>query len=179
MTTKSVAQCVEYCQENSIRSAKTFIRIGDGRYVKDYAYWIAADGDSSKSQEIFIFRKKYLFMTHGFDRFVFVTSSVQSKESNSGSLIGSFQFHTRRDNGEKEDASTLLFYSSTADNDIVRYECIVEENGTQKREEGHVNYGNEVWLIKFTDIRSGENNESKKILEVKFYDKNNKLIYTY
>lgn len=81
------------------------------------------------------------------------------------------QFQTRNDKGEKENGYTLLFYCSSADNDIVEYEYILEENGKEKIERGTVPYGNAAWLVTFTDI--GEN---KMLKEICFYDENHNLI---
>lgn len=173
LTTKSVEQCFEYCTENSRRSATQFLRIGDGRYVHDYSYLIAADGDASMGQEIFVFRKTSLFSAFGLDRYRLVISSAQGSETSEKS-VGSLLFQTRNDKGKKDDGYTLLFYCSSAGNDIVEYEYVLEENGKEKSESGGVKYGNDAWLVVFTDI--GEN---KKLKEICFYDKNHNLICEY
>ena len=66
-STMSALDCKNYCIEHTARNATKFTRIGDGRYVDDYAYWIASNGDSKRAQEIFIFKRKSLGMFH-FDR---------------------------------------------------------------------------------------------------------------
>lgn len=173
LTTKSVEQCFEYCRDNSRRSATEFMWIGDGRYVKDYVYLIASNGGASAGQEIFVFKRTPLFSVYAFNRYRPVISSAQGSETSEKS-VGSLLFQTRNDKGKKDDKLTLLFYSASSDNDIVEYEYTLEESGNEKHKSGAVRYGNDAWLVTFTDI-----GESKKLKEIRFYDKNRNLICEY
>ncbi len=88
-STMSALDCKNYCIEHTARNATKFTRIGDGRYVDDYAYWIAANGDSKRAQEIFIFKRKSLGMFH-FDRYEFVADSARNTQTEGAEKAGSF-----------------------------------------------------------------------------------------
>lgn len=178
-TTLSAEECIEYCLENTNRSATNFTRIGDGRYVEDYAYYIAVDGDSSKPQEVFVFKKKFLGFIH-FDRYKFVMSSTQSKNNaKDENKFGSIQFFTRNDNGEKETESTLIFFGTQKDSDITEYEYKLTVREGSNIYRGNVSKGESVWFVKFYGLCNTDENYKKLVSEVKFYDSNGDLVGAY
>ena len=177
-STMSALDCKNYCIEHTARNATKFTRIGDGRYVDDYAYWIAANGDSKRAQEIFIFTRKSLGMFH-FDRYEFVADSARNTQTEGAEKAGSIQFFTRKDNGEKETGSTLLFFGARADSDIVRYEYTLTVAEGSNVYNGNVVFGDGVWFVKFFDIGNADEHRKKLVSNVKFFDSDNKLIYTY
>lgn len=177
-STKSPIECIEYCRKNTKREATSFCRIGDGRYIEDYAYWIAEDGDPSKSQEIFIFKRKNLGPLE-FDRYEFVLSSVQNTNDCEETKVGSVQFFTRKDNGDKETNSTLLFYGATADSDIQSYQYKITQAGELETHQGKILKTDSVWILKIFDLGNGDENNKRQITEVNFFDSDEKLIYSY
>ncbi|MDE5994348.1 MAG: hypothetical protein K2G60_02415 [Oscillospiraceae bacterium] len=178
-TTMSVDKCIEYCIEHSERNATNFVRIGDGRYAADYAYFIAADGDSSKAQEIFVFKRTFLgFIT--FDRYKFVMSSTQSGREGENKF-GSLQFFTRNDKGEKETEATLLFFGANRDSDITTYEYTLTVREGSNVYSGTVikGQGASIWFVKFYGLGNIDENDKKIISDVKFYDSNGNLVGVY
>lgn len=178
LSTMSSADCMNYCKEHTERNATKFVRIGDGRYVDDYAYWIASDGDSKKAQEVFVFKKKSLGILH-FDRYEFVMDSTRDVQPEDAEKVGSIQFFTRNDSEEKETGSTLLFFGAASDSDIVRYEYTLTVKEGSNVYNGNVVFGDGVWFVKFFDLGNVDENRKKLISKVKFFDSKNKLIYTY
>ncbi len=179
LTTLSVEGCMEYCKENTERAATSFSRIGDGRYAEDYAYFIAADGDSSKPQEIFVFKKNH-FGPIAFDRYEFVMSSTQSSGTPEGdNQFGSIQFFTRNDKGEKETGSTLLFFGANRDSDISEYEYTLTVKEGSNVYRGSVVRDERVWFVKFYDLGNVDENSKKMVTDVKFYDSNGHLVGSY
>lgn len=177
-STMSPKECIEYCQENTKRNATSFVRFGDGRYTQDYAYWIATNGDSSKTQEIFIFRRKFLGPFH-FDRYQFVVSSTQSANDSEETNVGSIQFFTRKDNGDKETGSTLLFYGALEDTDAYRYQYTLTQSGISETHQGKVLKTESAWILKIFDLGNIDENSAREITEVNFYDSNGNLIFKY
>ncbi len=176
LTTMSVGKCIDYCLENTNRNATHFSRIGDGRYIDDYAYFIAADGDSSKPQEIFVFKQKSLGFID-FDRYEFIMSSNYGSESNNG--FGSIEFFTKKDNGEKEEGSTLFFFGANKDSDITEYEYTLTVREGSNVYRGRVVRTPNVWFVKFFDISSLDENTKKLVSNVKFYDSKGNLVNEY
>lgn len=177
-TTMSAQECKEYCLKNTERNATNFVRFGDGRYAEDYAYFVAADGDSSKAQEIFVFKRTFLGPIT-LDRYKFVMSSTQSGREGENKF-GSLQFFTRNDKGEKETEATLLFFGASRDSDIATYEYTLTV-----REGSNVYSGiipsreNPVWIVKFYGLGNTDYNDKKEISDVKFYDSNGNLVGVY
>lgn len=161
-----------------MREATSFSRIGDGRYVEDYAYWIASNGDSSKSQEIFIFKKKFVWPFHC-DRYQFVISSTQNISAADVTDAGSIQFFTRNDKGEKENEATLLFYGAIADSNIVKYEYTLTVKEGSSVYKGNVIKSESVWFVKFYGLGNTDENSKKLITDVKFFDADDNLICAY
>lgn len=178
MSTMSALECIEYCQENSKRDAMEFQPFADDRYKNRYTYWIASDGDSSKSQEIFVFRLKR-FLGLDISRYQYVASSVESDVEKSDIPIGSMQFFTRKDDGEKEAGATLLLYGSAAESDIFYCEYTLTTNDFSEIHKEKVLLGDKGWLVKITDIGNIEKNIKKEVTNIKFYDIDNNLIYEY
>ena len=175
-TTISAAECEAYCIERTNRGATDFVCFGDGRYVEDYTYWVAADGDSTKAQEIFIFKQK-LFGLLNFNRYQFIASNTQVLSDNN--KVGSIRFFTRNDDGKKEKASTLLFYGAVADSDIKRYEFSLTIAQGTNTYAGTIKANNGAWLVKFCDVQSIDENTKKDISNVKFFNSKDEIILTY
>lgn len=175
-TTMSYQDCIDYCVEHTGRSATKFSRIGDGRYAEDYAYLVAADGDSSKAQEIFIFKKKHL----GFiklDRYKFIMSSTA--DSQEAKKFGAVQFFTNNDSGEKETQATLLCWGASQDSDIIRYEYTLTVREGSNIYSGYVMRSSDIWFVKFYGLNNADDNYKKVISDIKFYDSNDNLIDVY
>lgn len=176
-TTMSIDKCIAYCREHTERNATNFVRIGDGRYIEDYAYFIAADGDSSKPQEIFVFKRKFLgFIT--LDRYKFVMSSTQSGREGEDKF-GAIQFFTRNDEGEKETGATLLFFGANKDSDITTYEYTLTVKEGSNVYSGNVEKTNSVWFVRFYGLGNVDENTKKMISDVKFYDSEGNLVGVY
>lgn len=173
LTTTSVQGCIDYCVENSQRSATTFIRIGDPRHVEEYAYFIAADGDPSKPQEIFVFREKFFGSSSYWDRYVFVMSSTQATGNvKSGKGYGSLRFFAKNDHDETEKGATLIYFGASKESDIFGCEYTVtipEGSLTGRKKALKDNY---VWSISFFDLCNTDHTAEKEISDVRFYDYN-------
>ncbi len=177
--TNSVQECINYCIENSERGATSFSRIGDGRYIEDYAYFIAADGDSTKPQEIFVFKKRF-FGFMALDRYEFVMSSTQGGHIGEGENdFGSIQFFTKNNKGEKETGSTLLFFGAIKDSDITGYEYTLTVREGSNVYSGNVVKEESVWFVKFCDLGNVSENSKKLVSEVKFYDSEGNIVGIY
>lgn len=179
LNTLSIQECKEYCLKNTERNATYFSRFGDGRYVEDYAYFVAANGDSTKPQEIFIFKRKFLGCIP-FDRYEFVVSSTQGNyNAESENKFGAIQFFTRNDKEEKENGATLLFFGAKKDSDITKYEYTLTVREGANVYSGTVVKDEFIWFVKFYDLGNVDENSKKMISEVKFYDSNGNLVDTY
>lgn len=178
-TTYSPQGCKDYCAEHSERNATQFTRIGDGRYIKDYAYFIAADGDSDKPQEIFIFKRKF-FGLITLDRYEFIVSSVQlSYSDDTKTKFGSIQFFTENDKGEKESSSTLIFFGATKDSSIKKYDYTLTVREGSNVYSGNVVDTGGIWFIKFFNINEADEYSKKIVSDVNFYNINGDLIDSY
>lgn len=178
-TTLSVQDCRNYCLENTERNSTYFSRIGDGRYVEDYAYFIAANGDPDKPQEIFIFKKKF-WGSFSFDRYEFIMSSTQSdKNEEDETEFGSIHFFTRNDAGEKETGATLLFFGANMGSDITEYEYTLKVGEKSNIYKKSVTRGEFVWFIKFYDLGNADKNNKKTVSDIKFYDSKGNLVGIY
>lgn len=178
-TTMSVQECAQYCLKNTERNATYFSRFGDGRYAEDYAYFVAADGDSSQPQEIFIFKKSF-FGFIDLDRYTFVMSNIQNNNSaDEENKFGSVQFFTRDDNGEKETGATLIFFGSKKDSDITEYEYTLTVKEGSNVYRGTVLKNEYIWFVKFYDLGNIDENHKKEISQVKFYDSKDNLVDVY
>lgn len=177
-TTMSVNQCIKYCIEHTERNATKFSRVGDGRYVDDYAYFIAADGDPKKPQEIFIFKQKNLGSSI-LDRYVFVMSSVQSDSEKDNNSFGAIQFFTRNDKGEKEGTATLLFYGAYKDSTIASYEYKLTVREGSNIYKSNILNAEDIWFLKFTDLCDYDETRKKMVSDVKFYNVIGELVGEY
>ncbi len=177
-TTKSPTACIEYCVENSSRGATEFVRFADGRYVQDYTYWIASNGDSSKTQEIFIFKRKFIG-PFKLDRYVFVISSNLPSALYEKTEAGSIRFFTENDDGEKDIESTLLFYGATADSNIKRFEyTLTNRHGSNIYSEDLKDYDG-VWFVQICGINDIDEKYKYIISNVNFYDENNNVVCSF
>lgn len=177
--TMSIEECKEYCLKNTERNATYFSRFGDGRYIEDYAYFVAADGDSSKPQEIFVFKKKFLGFID-FNRYEFIISSTQSNHNTERiNKFGSIQFFTRNDTGEKETGATLIFFGANADSNITEYEYLLSVREGSNVYRGSVVKNKFIWFVKFYNLGNADENNKKMISEVKFYDTEGNLVDIY
>lgn len=177
-TTLSIQECQEYCLKNTERNATYFSRVGDGRYIEDYAYFVAADGDSTKPQEIFIFKKKFFGCIH-LDRYEFIVSSTQGNIVENKNKFGSIQFFTRNDKGEKETGATLLFFGANKDSDITEYEYTLTVREGANVYRGTVVRNEYIWFLKFYDLGNVDEDTKKMVSEVKFYDSKGNLVDSY
>lgn len=177
-TTVSSDGCVEYCKENTARGATKFSPIADGRYVWDYIYWIAADGDSEAGQEVFVF-KRVSFVGMDLGRYKFVCKSdLANQHSIYENKVGTMEFFTRSDDGEKENCATRIYFAASQDAKINSYEYTLTVREGSNVYQGYIGRAeNPVWLIKFCGLESNDYNTQKEISDVKFYDKDGK-VYT-
>lgn len=177
-TTLSIQECKEYCLKNTERNATYFSRFGDGRYIEDYAYFVAADGDSTKPQEIFVFKRKFLGCIP-FDRYEFIVSSTQGNIVESKNKFGSIQFFTRNNKDEKETGATLLFFGANKDSDITEYEYTLTVREGANVYRGTIVRNEYIWFLKFYDLGNVDENTKKMVSEVKFYDSKGDLVDSY
>lgn len=178
-TTLSVRDCRNYCMENTERNSTYFSRIGDGRYVEDYSYFVAADGDSDKPQEVFIFKKKF-WGSFNFDRYEFIMSSTQSdKTTEDETEFGSIHFFTRNDAGEKETGATLLFFGANKGTDIAECEYTLTVGGNSNVYRETVTRNEFVWFVKFYDLGNADENNKKIVSDIKFYDTKGNIVGVY
>lgn len=139
-------------------------------------YYIATDGDSSKAQEIFIFKRKYF---GSLMRYKFVMSSEQSGREGE-EKFGSIQFFTRNDNGEKETESTLLFFGIITDSNIATYEYTLTVREGSNVYRGNVSWRDKpIWHVRFCGLNNTDDNYKKVISDVKFYDSDGNLVGVY
>lgn len=166
-------KCVEYCKENTERNATIFECVsGDPRYTESYLYWVAGDGDSTKPQEIFVFREKFLLNEFDFLRREFVASSIQSESLEDDEGVNSFEFITYDDENKKEDVATRLYYGSLNELDVFWYECTVLVSGKKETFEGKVMRNDNTWMLRSFDI-----SETGNIVDLKLYDYDRNLLY--
>lgn len=169
LSTMSAQACAEYCVENSMRGATQFSCLGDGRYTYDYNYWIAVDGNKDKGQEAFVF-KKVRSGIFDLNRYRFVVGSNQG--SGTDSSIGSLEFFTRNDKGEKETSPSLIYFGSLSDADVFycEYKLTVSDGSTVLNRK--VTRNDKVWIVKFFETDNSSEETKKIISDVKFYNSN-------
>lgn len=178
LSTMSPKQCLNYCTENSIRNSKEFMRIDTEDYIQNYSYWIAKDKNPSKPQEMFIFKKFYWGPFH-LDRYRLILRTTNDKNE-SPSPIGSVQFFPKKDNGEQESGSTLIFYGSSADSNICSYNYILKTSSGEKLYKKTMKSISGIWFIKFPDLNNDfDENSKKEITKVDFLDESGNIIFTY
>lgn len=178
LSTMSPNQCYNYCIENSIRESNDFMRIDTDDYTQNYSFYIAKNQNLSKSQEMFIFKKFYWGPFH-FDRYRLILQTT-SNDNNSFQPIGSVQFFPRKDNGEKESGSTIIFFGSSSDSDIRSYEYTLKTNNEEKLFEENMTSICGVWFIRFSNLNNDVDEKSKKeLMKVDFLDETGNIIYTY
>ena len=166
-------KCVEYCKENTERNATIFECLsGDPRYTESYLYWVAGDGDSTKPQEIFIFKEKFLLNEFDFLRREFVASSTQSESLEDDKGVNSFEFFTFDDKNKKEDVATRLYYGSLNELNVFWYECTVSISGKIETFKGKVMRNDNTWMLRSFDI-----SETGNIIDLKLYDYDRNLLY--
>lgn len=178
-TTKSYNDCLEYCKQNSERKAEKFEVIKDGNYLKDYIYLTAADGDSSKAQEMFIFKETY-FGFINLKRYKFVMSSTESTGGTTNTnKFGAVQFFATNDKGEKDTSPTLVFFGSTRDSDICAYEYTLTVREGSNVYKGYIRNGNSTWFLKFYGMENTDEVTKRIVSDVKFYDSEGNLVGVY
>ena len=179
ISTLSPLACKQFCINNTARNATSFSPRKDGRYINDYIYWIAADGDAEKPQEIFVFKEKSLGPFH-LNRYQFVLCSNNLISADTNNKVGSLLFFTRNDKHEKESNATLMFFGSRLDADITTYEYKLTVKEGSNIYKGRINNkDSDTWFLKFTDFGTIFNSSKIEISEIKFYDADNRLIFTY
>lgn len=175
-TTMSAQACINYCIENSTKHATKFEPLGDGRYAYDYVYWVAVDGDPDSHQEIFIF-KDADFGFFYFKRYRFVDSKNYSDGLND--KVGCIEYYTQNDEGEKEKTSTLIYYGSSREADIVRCEYTLTINDGSNTYSKYIKCNpSGAWVVKFFDICDFDDNHKKVISSISFYDSEDNLVCT-
>ena len=177
-TSMSIEGCEKYCLEHTARKATSFKMQFDNKFVKHYCYFIAENGDSNMSQEIFIFRPKY-FGAVDLHRYQFITSNTVSTPATGKNSAGSIQFFMLNDDGEKENTSTLLFFGSSAESDISRYEYTMTVSEGSAVYKDNVRHTDGVWMVSFSGISNTDEASKKLINNVKFYDAKNNLICSF
>lgn len=176
LSTMSPDDCIDYCIEHSERGATTFQAFADDRYLWRQVYWVATDGDASKPQEVFIFRLKP-FLSKDLNRYQYVAGSVGSTKEEQKIPVGSMQFFSRKDDGEKESSPTLLLYGSNKESDIFYCEYTIESDDKTEIKKEKVrgkNYSSDAWIHIINNLESGT-----KISDIKFYDTDGNLLYKY
>lgn len=172
LTSFSYQDCIDYCIENSQRGATIFMRIGDSRHIREYAYFIAADGDPSKPQEMFVFREKKYSLTTPLDRYEFIMSTTQENvNSESGKGYGSLRFFAKNDHDETEKGATLIYFGASKESDIFwcDYTVTILEGSLQGR--AKVLRGDDnVWFTVFYDLCTTDDTTKKDISDVSFSD---------
>lgn len=178
-TTISANDCFQYCIDNTEREATEFQAIADPRYSESYVYWVAGNGNSTKPQEIFIFREKFLGPFDFFNRYEYIASSVQSNLSAENTGVGSIQFFTYNDDNEKENEATLLLYGARNDLDVFWYECTVSVSGKEETFEGKVLLRDNIWMLRIFDLGNINESEKREVVNLKLYDDDKNLLYIY
>lgn len=178
-TTKSYDECLEYCRQNSERKAEKFGLIKDGNYLKKYIYLTAADGDSSKAQEIFVFKETYFGLIN-LKRYKFVMSSTESTGGTTNTnKFGAIQFFATNDEGEKDASPTLVFFGSTRDSDICTYEYTLTVREGSNVYKGYIRNGDSTWFLKFYGMENTDEVTKRIVSDVKFYDSEGRLVGLY
>lgn len=181
VTTMSPNQCIDYCLKHTERNAEKFTRVNDGSYKDGYSYYIAADGDSDKQQEVFIFKKKSLGLSI-LDRYVYIMSSTESNSNiyDENRSFGAVQFFKKNDRGEKESGATLLFYGACKDSSIVSYEyTLTVREGSNVYKGYAIVKADGVWFIKFSNLVDYDETSKKLVSDFKFYDSDGNLVAKY
>lgn len=187
-TTLSAQGCIDYCKENTKRDATVFRNFGGhSDRVKTYSFWVAEDGDSTKPQEIFVFRSAaFLGLRRSlFNRYKFITGSTLSETQKDDAGMSSIQFFMQNDDDEKENTYTQLFYGSRAELPVFYGEWTITttENGKTVKEEKFdesIGYNNnEAWLLELHGLGNINDKQKKEVTEMKVYDESHKLLYTY
>ncbi len=178
-TTLSAQDCIQYCIDNSKRGAVVFEPVSDPRFSKQYVYWVAGDGDSSNSQEIFIFKQKFWGAVASFNRYEYVASSTQSELALENNDVGSIQFFSVNDENEKENEPTVLFYGSKSDLDVFWFKCTLLVSEKEEYYEGKVLLGNKTWMLRLFDLGNTSGELKREILKLEFYDEEKNLLYSY
>jgi hypothetical protein len=174
-STLSPSQCLNYCRKHSQRNATSFSCISDGRYARNYIYWIAEDGKRDDFQEIFVFRQKDLGPID-IDRYQFVFKSTPGSQN---TKIGAIQFFARNDSDEKETGATLLLFGSRMDADVRKYEFDLSIREGKQTYNGYVARTDKIWYVKFYDLGNTDENRKKEVKNVRLYDENDHLIGVY
>lgn len=175
-TTLSASACIDYCIENTSRGATEFSCFGDGRYAADYKYFVAVDGDTSKPQEIFVFKRKF-FGPIAFNRYSnVIMHSSQNYSTNDTNKFGALEFVAENDEGEKENGSTLIFFGANKDSHITEYEYTLTVREGSNVYKGRVVNGDRIWFVKFFDLGDFDENTKKIVSDVKFYDEDGNFV---
>ncbi len=179
----SVNECINYCKNNTKRSATEFTLFCDPRH-REYMYWLPCNGNENYSQEIFVFRGKSLgpidYLT--FNRYNFVTSSTKKSSQDDDDGVGSIQlFLYDEETNKKENTYTIIFYGCTAETDIFYYEY--EINNTYSKTEkykGKVILSgaqNDAWMLIIHNLGNTDVNEKRELANIKFYDQEFNLVF--
>lgn len=171
-STVSASGCVDYCRRNTDSGANDFFALGDETDGDKYAYYIAADVESGKSQELFVFKSTYL------GRYKFLAKSQQGDTVDGGEKVGLLKILS----GDKHKSETMIFFGSTADAKISRCEytlALADGEGKFTREKPLTDNGGNVWLIGFYGLSNYDSRTAKDITSARFFDENGNLVATY
>lgn len=184
-TTLSAQACIEYSKENTKRGATVFSNFGGNSiYKKSYIFWIAGDGDSTKPQEIFVFRSAFFGSSNPFNRYKFFASSTQSEAEKDDAGVGSIQLFLRNDDNEKENTYAQIYYGARAELPVFYCKCTITtiQNGKIVKEEKfdkRIRFNDEAWILELHGLGNLSDKEKKEVTELKLYDESHKLLYTY
>jgi hypothetical protein len=135
--------------------------------MPNYALWVSTNQES-ESQELFIFRKSYIF---GRDtrRLLFVNHVV----SDSTDGVGNVLFEVQDKGGSKTGANAMVFFSSNPDG-ISKYEMTLQETPGYITREGTV-HREEAFAVVVSNL--GTINHTVRLFErASFYDREDHLI---
>lgn len=158
-TTLSIDDVNQYVVEHSKRNADDFYMINP--QGSDYMFLIARNGDSSKPQEMFVFKPLDFFK-----RFKLID------EVRSASDVGVYSYRSPDGLKYRMILENFMYFSDNK-KDIGKCVYVVSTNGIEKTYETGITYG----AFYFDLVNIGKAfNVTTKIINVKFYDRDGNLI---
>ena len=195
LTTKSDEAIERYMINNSQRSATEFVwedMLGTRPEYND-SYWfaVAANGDDTKGQEAYIIKVKPfpILKFLKWDRCqIYAASTNATVQSNDNVDMGVIQFTLRDNLGKKEPGKHLLFFSNkgSAYFDKMTY-TVTDEDNTSKNIERYLATGLGTLAVSLdwqgiADFHGYEgeiDGKMRTLSDIKFYDKDGKVVYEY
>lgn len=190
-TSISATNIDSYCENLSQRNATKFEHWGYSNFTMQekkrdtaplYMLMYAADGDTDKPQELFILKRIRVFGLD-FNRYKFVTSSVDSSKNAKASPVGSLKFFPEGQDGKIDTQPTLVIFSSNQDKKIRHFTyTFTDSNGSSQQDDIPIRIGNDGFLYIYPFHPHGGDHqigkEYGKYSNFRFYDKNEKLVCT-